>query len=313
MLVASLWDQHFWGIMENRRGALLMTLSMFGFALEDMFVKLLSGDFSPGQVMSLLGSAGALIFAVLTKVSGAKLLHRDVLKPAVVARNICELLGSMGYLLALVLTPLSQASAILQATPLIVTIGAAVFLKEHVGPRRWVAIFVGLLGVLLVIRPGTSGFSVLSLLAVAGTIGLALRDLVTRVVDTSTPSLVVSTYGFASLIPTGFVMMFFNGDPLIIPTLKQVGVVMCAGAVGAWGYYCIVAAMRLGDVSFVTPFRYTRMIFALVIAMAIFGEEPDTLTLVGAAIIIASGIVALVLEGRANRAVKQLKVAAVPQ
>lgn len=287
--------------MDNQKGALLMTLSMLGFALEDMFVKLLADYFAPGQVMALLGMSGASIFAVLTKASGAKLADRAVLKPAVVWRNIFELLGSLGYLSAIVLTPLSQTSAILQATPLLVTIGAAIFLGEQVRLRRWVAIFIGLAGVLLVIRPGTSGFNILSLLAVGGTIGLAARDLITRVVDTSTPSLVVSTYGFASLIPTGFAMMFFSNDAFIIPDLKQFGLVVLAGVVGAFGYYCIVSAMRIGEVSFVTPFRYTRMFFALAISMVIFSERPDFLTIIGTVVIIASGIVAIIFERRAQR------------
>jgi len=168
--------------MENLRGSILMVLSMAGFALEDMFIKRLAGNLAVGQIIMLLGLGGALVFGALTTAQGRRLWSRDLLSRPVLLRNGGEIVGTFGFVLAIALTPLSSASAILQATPLVVTLGAALFLGEAVGWRRWSAILVGFCGVLLVIRPGFAGFEPASLFAVLSVIGLAIRDLATRAV-----------------------------------------------------------------------------------------------------------------------------------
>ena len=150
--------------MENVRGSLLMVLAMAGFALEDMFVKSLSERLPVGEVLALLGAGGAMLYASLAIYRRERLISGDLLRGAVIGRNLTELIGTMAFVCAIAFTPLAQASAILQATPLAVTLGAALFLGEQVGWRRWLAIIVGFVGVLIVIRPGTEGFSVLSLL-----------------------------------------------------------------------------------------------------------------------------------------------------
>lgn len=286
--------------MENLRGSALMVLAMAGFALEDMFIKRLADDLPVGQILMLLGAGGAVIFGLAALSRGDALLSRDLLTWPVMLRNLGELIGTIGFVTAIALTPLSSASAILQATPLAVTLGAALFLREQVGWRRWSAILVGFAGVLMVIRPGLSGFEPASLFAVQAVFGLAMRDLATRAVPHTVTSMQLSSYGFATIVPAGALLLWLSGGA-VSPSAANWRDIAFALLLGVAAYYAIVAAMRVGEVSFVTPFRYTRLIFALVIAVLIFDEQPDALTLLGAAVIIASGLYTLLRERRLRR------------
>lgn len=288
--------------MENIRGSILMIVAMAGFALEDLFVKKLSGHLPLGQLLAVLGLGGAVIFGVLALARGGALVSRDLISGPVVLRNLSELVGTMCFVAAIALTPLAQASAILQATPLAVTLGAAVFLGEKVGWRRWSAILVGFVGVMIVIRPGTEGFSALSLLAVVAVIGLAARDLATRRVAKHVSSLALGAWGFASVIPAGLALVALGPGrftPMSALDLAQIAVAL---VVGTAGYYALIAAMRIGEVAVITPFRYTRLIFALIIGLVVFAEPVDTATLVGGAVIVGSGLYTLWRQARARRA-----------
>jgi drug/metabolite transporter (DMT)-like permease len=286
--------------MENLRGSILMVLSMAGFALEDMFIKRLAADLPVGQIVMLVGLGGALIFGAITTAQGRRLWSRDLLSGPVLLRNFGELLGTLGFVMAIALTPLSSASAILQATPLAVTLGAALFLGESVGWRRWSAILVGFAGVLMVIRPGMAGFEPASLFAVLAVIGLAIRDLATRAVPRAISSMQLSSYAFATLVPTGAILLAFYGTPALPSALHWRDLALALFC-GVLAYYAIVAAMRLGDVAVITPFRYSRLVFALIIGVTLFDERPDFWTLTGAAIIIASGIYTFWRERRLAR------------
>ena len=275
-----------------------MVAAMAGFAMEDLFVKRLSQHMPVGEVLMLLGLGGTLIFATLALRNGDRLFSRDLLAPAVIGRNFGELVGTLAFVCAIAFTPLAQASAILQATPLAVTLGAALFLGEKVGWRRWSAITVGFLGVLVVIRPGTEGFSILSLFAVVGVIGLAARDVVTRKVPRTITSMQLATYGFASVVPAGALLVPFQGA-WITPSPVDLAQIGGALVFGTAGYYALIAAMRLGEVAVITPFRYTRLIFALIIGWVVFAEPVDLWTLVGGGIIVASGLYTLARQRRA--------------
>ncbi|MEO0634322.1 MAG: DMT family transporter, partial [Pseudomonadota bacterium] len=162
---------------DNLRGAGFMVLAMFSFAIEDMLIKVLGDALPVGQLLVLLGAGGALIMAVACKIKGEPLFPRTLLETPVIVRNAGEVFGTLGFVTALTLIPLATASAILQTTPLMVTLGAAIFLGEVVGWRRWTAIGLGLVGVLMILRPGTEGFDWNALFAVQGMIGLSIRDL----------------------------------------------------------------------------------------------------------------------------------------
>jgi len=286
--------------MENLRGSVLMVLAMAGFALEDMFIKRLAEAMPVGQIIMAIGLGGAAIFAAICARRGRRLFTRDLLARPVLLRNTGEMAGTMCFVTAIALTPLSSASAILQATPLAVTLGAALFLGEPVGWRRWSAILVGFAGVLMVVRPGLAGFAPASLFAVGAVIGLALRDLATRAVPAAISSMQLSAYAFATLVPTGAILLAF-GEGAVMPAAVQLRDLGLALGCGVAAYYAIVAAMRVGEVAVVTPFRYTRLVFALVIGVAVFAERPDAWTLAGAAVIVASGLYTLMREARLGR------------
>jgi drug/metabolite transporter (DMT)-like permease len=205
-------------------------------------------------------------------------------------RNLSEALGSGAYVTALALTTLSSASAILQATPLAVTLGAALFLGESVGWRRWSAIGVGFAAVLLIIQPGMAGFTPASLFAVAAVFLLGFRDLCSRAVPSQVTSLQLAAWGFLSLVPAGLVIMLLLGTTAVSLTgpdgLRLVAILV----VGCLGYYALVAATRTGEVSAVVPFRYTRLVFALLLGYFVFDERPDALMLTGATLIVGTGL-----------------------
>lgn len=295
--------------MDNIRGSILMVFAMLGFAIEDMFIKQMSGALPVGQIIWVLGLGGGVLFGAFGLLRGHAMVSRDLVHPAVLARTGCEMFGTVGFITALSLIDISVASAILQATPLIVTAGAALFLGEMVGWKRWAAIAVGFVGVLLVLRPGMAGFDANALFAVMGVIGLGARDLFTRRVPKTVTSVQISTYAFLALVPTGFLLLAITGTPMAQPDEADTFRLIAAVVIGIAAYYAIVAATRIGDISVVSPFRYSRLVFALCVGVVAFQERPDALTLIGAAIIVGSGLFSLWREARLRRASHRAKAA----
>lgn len=282
----------------NGRGALLMVGSMLAFAFEDLFLKRAAMALPPGQVVAMVGVAGAACFWAIAAMKRQPILTREALRGAALLRSLSEGVATMLYVTALALIPLTVNSAILQASPLAVTMGAALVLREPVGWRRWTAIGVGFIGVLVILRPGTEGFSPASLLTVVCVLLLVVRDLATRVMPAAIGTFQLTTWAYLSLIPAGLILMRIAGDaPAPIDSAHWADL---AGAVvtGLFGYWAVTAAMRSGDVSAIAPFRYTRLVFAVVLAMLFLGERPDLATMIGAALIIGSGLYTLAREAR---------------
>ena len=266
-----------------------MVLAMAGFALGDVGIKLLAGAVPPGQFMGTMGIVGTIVFAVWTRARGLPLLPRAVWHPAVGLRFLAEIAAGAGMVLALTLNPLSLVTAILQAAPLVVTMGAARIFGEQVGIRRWSAIAAGLVGVLIILRPGVEGFSPQALWIIVAMLGLAARDLATRAAPRDLENLQLATVGFFALVPTGAILIAFGQAP-IWPGAGDWGLLIFTFATTIGGYYAITAAMRVGEIGAVTPFRYSRLVFGLVLGMAIFAERPDALAYAGAALILAAGL-----------------------
>ncbi|WP_306752349.1 DMT family transporter [Paracoccus actinidiae] len=289
------------GAAFNRRGAVFMVLSMAGFAVEDSLLKIAAVSLPPGQVLITFGVLGTMTFAVLALMAGEAPLTRAMLGRPMILRSLSEVTGRLFYMLAIALTPLSTASAILQATPLVVMVGAAVLFGESIGPRRWLAVALGFGGVLLILRPGTEGFGALSLLAIMAMLGFAGRDLATRAAPVSLSFRQLGVVGFSMLIVAGLIVLPFGG-PMAAPDGATWAGLLAAAAAGVCAYTFLTVAMRTGQVGAVTPFRYTRLIFAMVAGVAIFGETPDRWTIIGSAVIILAGIAALRLSRQPARA-----------
>lgn len=282
--------------MQNVNGILLVIAAMAAFTVEDMFIKQLSTTVPVGQILIILGLGSGLIFATLAIVNRHGLWARAAWQPIMLMRAATEAIAAVSFATSLSLVDISVVAAVFQATPLAITMGAALFLGEDVGWRRWSAIGLGFCGVLLIIRPGLEGFEPAALLVLVAVLGVSARDLITRRIDIAVPSTVVSFQGFAVLVPAGAALLLFGaGTPTALSGPESA---MMAGGVlfGALGYYGIVKAMRIADASAVTPFRYSRLIFSLIVGVVVFQERPDLLTLVGATLIIATGLYTFLRE-----------------
>ena len=272
-----------------------MILAMAGFAFEDLFIKMLSAYFPISEVIMILGFTGSIVFLIIAIFQNAPIIHKDLLDKYVIMRTICELLGAVFFVTAIALTPLSSASAILQITPLLVTIGAVIFFREKVGWRRWSAVFVGFMGVLLILRPGFGGFMPASIFALLGSVFLAARDLSTRAMKVDLPYVTIALYAFIAFGISGILIIPFN-SPMVIPSLNQIMYFIGASTFGVFAYYSLVISSRIGEMSVISPFRYSRIVFAMLLAIIILGERPDSFTLIGAAIIVLSGMYTFVRE-----------------
>lgn len=282
---------------ENLRGIGLMVLAMALFAVEDLFLKLAAAGLPTGQILFMAGTLSVAVFAVIAWRRGERILTARLAHRAVVARNLGEVVATLGYITALASVPLSTVSAVLQALPLGVTLGAALFLNQPVGWRRWSAILVGFAGVMLVIRPGLEGFEPAALWVLPCVAGLVVRDLATRFVPPDCTTAQVSAWGMGSVAILGMGLMTVQGVAGV-PAPLSLGFVAAAALFGTGGYAAVVAATRHGDVAVVAPFRYARLVFAVMIGMAVLGEMPDTLTWAGAALIILSGLYSFARERR---------------
>jgi len=290
----------------NLRGSLLMTQSMAGFAVEDMGVKAAARSMPVGEVLVICGLIGLGVFAVLAVAQGDSPLPRAFFGRTMVFRSVFEVGGRLFYALALSLIPLSAAPAILQATPLVVIAGAALVFGERVGWRRWTAVGLGFVGVLMILRPGVAGFDALALLAVAGMVGFAFRDLATRAAPKGLSNAQLGVAGFTMLGVAGAVILCFSGGP-VWPDGAGVAFTLVAAAFGIFAYAALTAAMRTGEIAVVTPFRYTRLVFALVIGFAVFGERPDAMMLAGCVVIVGSGLYTLFRARKLARPVAALR------
>lgn len=284
--------------VNNVRGSIWMVLSMAAFALEDMLVKSLTQTLPIGLILVVFGVGGMFVFMAIATFRGEAMFHSAITSKALLVRSLCEVGGRLFFTLALALTPLASASAILQATPLVVTLGAVIFFNESVGYRRWVASGIGFAGVLLVLRPGVGSFEPASLFAVIATIGFAGRDLATRAAPKNMSSVQLGVLGFLMLALAGVVAILWSGE-LHLPNPSewlQLGLTI---AIGVIAYYALTAAMRIGEISVVAPFRYTRLAFAVILGVIVFAEIPDSLTLAGSVLIVASGLFSMRRQKRA--------------
>ncbi len=274
---------------DNTRGAVLMMGAMAAFTLNDALMKSLAGEVPLFQAIFLRGIATTLLIGALAWGLGA---FRKGIARADRGRVAVRILGEVGaayfFITALFNMPLANATAIIQALPLTVTLAGAVFLGEAVGWRRLSAILAGMVGVLMIVRPGLEGFTVFSLYALAAVGFVTLRDIVTRKLSSETDSLAVT---FASAVGVAvFAGLAAIGQAWVPLTVGNLAVLAGASVFILGGYLFSVMVMRVGEIGFVAPFRYTALLWALILGFLVFGDWPDPLTLAGAAIIVASGI-----------------------
>lgn len=278
----------------------MMAASMAAYVLNDTIVILLSGSLSIFQVMFLRG-----LFA--TALLGLIAWRRKAVFPALmkadwrlmIFRLVGEVGGTICFLTALFHMPLANATAILQVLPLAVTLAAAIFLREAVGWRRYLAIIAGFAGVMIIVRPGSEGFNAYSLWALAAVVFIVLRDLATRRLSVHVPSIFVAFLASVVITITGAVL-----SPVLAWKPVGPGELQLLGGAAlflVFAYLFGIMTMRVGDISFVSPFRYTNLIWAIILGFVVFGDIPDTWTLLGSAIVVLMGIYTFYRERKMQR------------
>lgn len=287
-------------LSDNMRGALLMCVAMAAFTFGDASIKATGGDLPLSQLLVIRGIlASTALIAMAIYFKGLKLRLPGWDWVLIVARGVAEAVAAFFFLTALLEMPLANVTALLQMLPLTVTLGGALVFREPVGWRRWSAIVVGFIGMLLIVRPGTDGFTSASVYALCAVAAVTVRDLVTRRVSKAVPSLTVTV--FSSVIVTLFAGIWSIEQEWVAMTPRLTMLVLMATSFIICAYLCSVIVMRVGEVSFVAPFRYTGLVWALIIGVLVFGEWPEPLTLIGAAIIVATGVFSLLREARLKR------------
>ncbi len=265
---------------------------MLGFAVGDTFLKLIAGSIPPGQTLVYMGLGAGIFFAALARTQPCVRWVSSLRHPVILARTLCEALAALGFVLAFRQVDLSLIAAIIQANPLIVTLGAALWLGERVGPHRITAISLGMIGVLIVIAPWDARFSLAALWAVWGVVFLSARDLLTRHIPKEIPTVQLGVYAMGGLVIAGLGLSFALDEPVILPSgLEWVFLFGLVASIPV-GFFGTTISMRVGEASVVSPFRYTRLLFALILARLVFGETPTATAFAGAALIVASGLYA---------------------
>ncbi|WP_127902724.1 DMT family transporter [Solirhodobacter olei] len=287
---------------DNARGAIYMCLSMAAFTLNDSFMKAVTEHLPTFEAAALRGPPVILALALIAWQRGTlKLTMARGDAVTVTLRCLGEILSTATFLYALKHMPLANISAVMQSLPLAVTLAAALFLGEPIGWRRAGAILVGFAGVMLIIRPGTAGFDRWSLLALGAVASVVLRDIASRRVSRAVPSIVVAVYSATAVtLFSALAAPYAGGWPPV--SGADVLALLAASACLVVGYIAAVSAMRVGEVGFVAPFRYTSLVWAIALGWLVFDQWPGPLTLVGAAVVIATGLFTLFRERRVRRA-----------
>lgn len=279
-----------------------MAVSMAVFTMNDAITKAVSAEMNFGQIMLVRGLFAIALIAALAAHQGALRPLRTLMMKPVALRVFGEVGGTISFLAAIVHLPLANTAAIFQALPLAVTLGAALGFGEPVGWRRWSAIAAGFIGVLIIVRPGLAGFNEFSLLALVSVAFCALRDLATKRIPAQIPSLFITLVTTVTVTIAGAAILFPLGG-WTPPSGRGLGWLALAAVLLLIGYQCVIMALRTGDISAVAPFRYSALLWAMLLGYVVFGDVPDALMVLGASIIVVSGLYAFYRERVRHRAV----------
>jgi drug/metabolite transporter (DMT)-like permease len=272
----------------NLKSIIFMIIAMGCLTLTDLLIKVASQTLPIGQVMISYGVGSLIVFWALLRIKGESIRLSPLTNPTVIFRNIGDLIALNGMFLALVYVPLSTIGAVIQTVPILVT-AAALFLGEGVGMRRASAIFVGFLGALLIIQPGAASFDITAILVLIAAIGMALRDIATKLVRENLSTLLLTFYSCFLFIISGGVLLIINGGASV-PVVDNSVTIAAMIVTGSLGFFFMTEAVRLGEMSVVSPFRYTRLLFSMAAGILILGEQVNASMIIGSALTILSGL-----------------------
>jgi len=274
---------------QNIKSIVLMIIAMGCLTLTDLLIKIASQTLPTGQVMIFYGVGSLLIFWCLLKTKGEPIRLSPLRNSAVILRNIGDLIAINCMFLALVFVPLSTIGAVIQTVPILVTAAAAMFLGEKVGLRRASAIFTGFLGTLLIIQPGAANFDAMAIIALLAAFGMAMRDTATKLVSENLSTPLLSFYSCFLFIFSGVILLAIEGGASV-PDLGSVFMVSATIVAGSLGFFFMTEAIRLGDVSIVSPFRYSRLLFSMAAGILILDEQVNAMMVIGSVLTISSGL-----------------------
>ena len=266
-----------------------MIAAMGCLTFADLLIKVASQTLPIGQVMIFLGIGSIIVFWGLMRIKGEVIRLSPLTDPAVVLRNFGDVIAINSMCLALVYVPISTIGAVIQTVPLMVTAAAAIFLGEQVGLRRALAILIGFLGALLIVQPASATFDVMTFLVFISAVGMALRDIGTKLVHKNFSTLLLSFYSCVLFSVSGCVLLLITGGASV-PDIKMTVVFAAMIGLGSLGVIFMTEAVRLGDMSVVSPFRYTRLLFSMAAGILILDELVNAMMIFGSALIILSGL-----------------------
>ena len=284
----------------NLKGIALMVLAMASFAVSDGFLKELTKTVPSGQLLLVFGSTGGFILAALALLRARQLFGRFLFRPLFLIRLAADMLAATFIVSAFANASLSLVSAILQVSPLIAALAAVWLLSERLGPRRLIAIGTGLTGVLIILEPWGEAIELGAVYAALGAAFLALRDVLTRMMPADTPSDAMVTFGFLAIAPGGLLLLAFEPDWVAL-NLSAAGLILCGVLTGIFGYTMITLASRIAEIGAIAPFRYSRLVFAILIGGIFFGERLSANAAIGAALVIGSGLFIFLREAQLSQ------------
>ncbi|MBZ9937901.1 DMT family transporter [Mesorhizobium sp. BR1-1-16] len=280
----------------NFRGISMILLSSLVFILNDTLIKLASDRLPTGQILVMRGGVGLVLILAVLFATGTHRYWRHALHPLVFWRTVGEVVATVLYLYALFHMPIANISAVNQIVPLMTTAAAAIFLGEAVGWRRWSAIAVGFVGVMIVMRPGVAGFDAYALAALGSMAFITLRDLVTRAFPVGMPTLLVTAVTAAAVTLTGGVISL--GETWLTPSTHEWVILSGAALLLLVGYGTMILAMRGGSLAVIAPFRYVVILYAITIGYLVWGDIPDSYTIIGTLVVVATGLYSIHRERR---------------
>jgi len=279
----------------NMRAIGAMLVGQASFTFNDALIKLAAAGLPGGQAIFMRGTmAIAISLSVCLAIGAFNFAPLRGQMRILIMRNIGEIGSTFFFLFALFHMPIATATAILQFIPLAITAGAALFLAEPVGWRRWLAAGVGFIGVMIVIRPGSDAFNAWSLLALAAVAFSVLRDLSTRRIGHHVPAILLVTISAFSV--TTAAGSFALVETWVMPTSRSLLLLLCSAMFLLGGYYFMVHAMRYGEVAVVSPFRYSVILWAILAGIVVWGEWPDAPALIGTVVVVAAGLYTFMRE-----------------